>query len=109
MQSLLNDIQDNPLAPTGAQIRRYEANQRFNAQVVGLLEQELAKGDLSAVEQKEIQNNLLKLKGISNDLGKVLTRLNVATGQPQSDGMLMTTPDGSLDLMQFMPQGGTSQ
>ena len=106
MQSLLNDIQDNPLAPTGAQIRRYEANQRFNAQVVGLLEQELGKGDLSAVEQKEIQNNLLKLKGISNDLGKVLTRLNVATGQPQTSGMLMTTPGGTLDLNQFMPPEG---
>jgi len=104
MQSLLNDIETTPLAPTGTQIRRYEANQRFNAQVVGLLEQQLEIGDLSAVEQKQIRNSLLKLKGISNDLGKVLTRLNVATGQPQTSGRLLTTPDGSIDLMQFMPQ-----
>ena len=104
MQSLLNDIQDNPFAATGQQISRYQANQRFNAQVVGLLEQQLKEGGLSAVEQKEIQNNLLKLKGISNDIGKVLTRLNVATGRPQGSGMLMTTPEGDLDLNQFMPQ-----
>jgi hypothetical protein len=109
MQTLLNDIQDNPLAATGQQISRYQANQRFNAQVVGLLEQELKEGGLSAVEQKEIQNNLLKLKGISNDIGKVLTRLNVATGRPQGSGMLMTTPEGDLDLNQFMPGGGTPQ
>ena len=109
MQTLLNDIQDNPLAATGQQISRYQANQRFNAQVVGLLEQQLKEGGLSAVEQKEIQNNLLKLKGISNDIGKVLTRLNVATGRPQGSGMLMTTPEGVLNLNQFMPGGGTPQ
>ena len=107
MQSLLNQIQDNPLAPTGQQISRYQANQRFNSQVVGLLEQQLKEGGLSAAERKEIQTSLLKLKGISNDLGKVLTRLNVATGQPQTDGMLMTTPDGTLDLNQFMPKERT--
>jgi len=104
MQSLLNDIENAPLAPTGTQISRYEASQRFNAQVVALLEIQLKTEDLSAAEQKQIRNNLLKLKGISNDLGKVLTRLNVATGQPQTSGRLLTTPDGSIDLMQFMPQ-----
>ena len=107
MRSLLNDIQDNPLAPTGAQVRRYEANQAYNEQVIGLLQRELASGGLSATEERAINNNLLKIKSIGNDLGKVLTRLNVATGQPQTDGMLMTTPGGDLDLNQFMPKEGT--